>query len=195
MQRHGKCYTMSFMDVPSQNRDHLQEFERLCRNRGLSLTIQRRTVLETLLYGNAHPTADEVYVNVQQRIPGVARTTVYRVLDMLVQLDVIKKIYQPGGAAFFDTSTHVHHHFACVFCDKIVDVDEQLSSALVLPELEHHDFEITESHVFFRGTCRECRRKKTKLHGRNKTAAKGAEAMSPKCKTVTHSAGQNKRTR
>ena len=168
------------MNVPSQNRDHLQEFERLCRNRGLSLTIQRRTVLETLLDGNAHPTADEVYVNVQQRIPGVARTTVYRVLDMLVQLDVIKKIYQPGGAAFFDTSLHVHHHFACVICNKIVDVDEQLSSALVLPELKHRDFEITESHVFFRGTCGECRRKKPAPHKGDEKTTRSTKIQSLK---------------
>ena len=177
----------------SHKRDRLQEFERLCRDRGLSVTIQRRSVLEALLEGKDHPTADEVHSDVQRRIPGLSRTTVYRVLDTLVQLGVIRKIYQPGASALFDTSTHAHHHLACLSCNKIVDLENHLPGARVLPDTRFHGFEISESHVFFRGTCRECLRKKVKPRAGVARAAKSTRDKSPKRKVKTHSAKRSKR--
>ncbi|HRX84343.1 MAG TPA: transcriptional repressor, partial [Phycisphaerae bacterium] len=62
----------------------LEWFEQLCRQQGLALTVQRRTILSVLLDSDDHPTADQVYEIVRQRLPGLSRTTVYRVLDTFV---------------------------------------------------------------------------------------------------------------
>ena len=69
----------------------LQEFEELCRRQALPLTVQRRTILDAVLATNDHPTAEQVFRAVQDRLPGVSRTTVYRVLDTLVRVSVIKR--------------------------------------------------------------------------------------------------------
>ena len=68
----------------AEKRQRLESFERLCRERGLSLTVQRRAVLEAVLDRGDHPTADQVYDEVKERLPGLSRTTVYRVLETLV---------------------------------------------------------------------------------------------------------------
>ena len=62
----------------------LQEFEETCRRKGLPLTVQRRVILEAVLQRDDHPTADQIYEAVQERIPQLSRTTVYRVLDALL---------------------------------------------------------------------------------------------------------------
>ncbi len=170
----------------------MQAFERLCRERGVSLTIQRRNVLEALLDGKAHPTADELFADVENRIPGISRTTVYRVLDTLVELGVIGKVYQPGEAAFFDVNTHAHHHAACVLCNKIVDLEGALPNAPIPPDLKPHGFEITESHVFFRGICRDCRKKKPRPRG---TAGTGSRCSRTKPSRPKNKSSSKKRTR
>lgn len=106
-----------------------------------------------------HPTADRVFDAVKDQIPGVSRTTVYRVLELLVRLGIVNKIYQPGAAARFDPTTHPHHHFACSHCNKLIDVEDRSLSAIALPDISHLGFDVDESHVYFRGTCASCRAK------------------------------------
>ena len=63
----------------------VQRFETLCRERGLPLTVQRRDVFKAVLERDDHPSADQIYECVKDRIAGLSRTTVYRVLDRLVE--------------------------------------------------------------------------------------------------------------
>ncbi|UCE59713.1 MAG: transcriptional repressor [Phycisphaerales bacterium] len=195
MQLSYECGLILFPMEPGllRNRKRLLDFERLCRDRGLSLTIQRRTVLEALLEGKDHPTADEIRGDVQRRIPGLSRTTVYRVLDTLVQLGVVNKIYQPGAPAVFDTGTHPHHHLACLSCNKIVDLENHLPSAPVPPDVRLKGLKILESHVFFRGTCRECLRKKARPRTGAGRARESSRAKPPRPKVKKYAAKRSKR--
>ena len=74
-------------------------FESLCRERGLALTVQRRIILENLASRADHPTADQIYEAVKERIRGLSRTTVYRVLETFVQLGVVTKVSNPQAKA------------------------------------------------------------------------------------------------
>ena len=58
---------------------------------------------------------------VKVRHPRIPRRTVYRVLDTLAELGLIRRVHHPGAAARFDAKTHRHHHLVCIRCNKIVD--------------------------------------------------------------------------
>ncbi len=135
----------------------LEEFKNACRQQGLPVTVQRRAVYEEILGRDDHPTADRLFEDVSARIPGVSRTTVYRVLNVLVQLGLVTKIHQPGAAARFDAGVHPHHHLACIHCDKVVDLTDERLDRIKLPEIRYRGFQITEPHIYFRGICRACR--------------------------------------
>ena len=90
----------------------MRVFERLCRDKGSALTVQRRVILESLAGREDHPTADQVFEAVE-RLPGLSRTTVYRVLETLVELGVIHKANHLGSAARYDPNTERHHHLTC----------------------------------------------------------------------------------
>ena len=61
----------------SAKQERISEYRRLCRERGKRCTEQRMTILETVLDLDNHPTADEVFDAVSDRLADVARTTVY----------------------------------------------------------------------------------------------------------------------
>ncbi len=136
----------------------LEQFERLCRERGLSVTVQRRVIYEALLGRQDHPTADQVYELVQDRIPGVSRTTVYRVLETLVQVGVITRLCHPGSGARFDPKVHRHHHLVCARCGAVADFEHPALDRLELPAVRARGFEIQEFSIHFRGSCSSCRR-------------------------------------
>jgi len=140
--------------------ERCKEFERLCRGMGVPLTVQRRAVLETVLEREDHPTADQVIEVVRQRVPGVSRTTVYRVLDMLVEVGVIRRLHHPGPAARFDGKIRRHHHLICKKCGQVIDLESAKLDRLSLPDVESEGFEIDDFSVQFTGTCAACRQAK-----------------------------------
>lgn len=136
----------------------VQHFVDHCRAHGLALTVQRRVIFDALVDRQDHPTADQIYAVVRNRLPGVSRTTVYRVLETLVQAGVIAKACHPGTAARYDPLTHRHHHLVCLHCDKLVDWHDARLDALPLPRgATAAGFEIDDYSVHFRGTCAACR--------------------------------------
>jgi len=56
----------------------LERLERVCRDRGIPVTVQRRVIFTALLERDDHPSVDQIFDDVKGRIPGVSRTTVYR---------------------------------------------------------------------------------------------------------------------
>jgi len=135
-------------------------FEAECRKRGLAVTIQRRTVFEALSARRDHPTADQVYDVVRDRIPGLSRTTVYRVLEALVEAGFVRKVHHAGGVARFDPVTQRHHHLVCENCGRLVDLDDAAVPALRLPEARGSGFQIKDYSVSFLGLCGACARAK-----------------------------------
>jgi Fur family peroxide stress response transcriptional regulator len=137
----------------------LSQLEAACRRHGVPLTVQRRVVLEALAGRTDHPTADQLLVDVRTRLPGVSRTTVYRVLETLVRLELAVKTCTPGSTVRFDPRTERHHHLVCLQCERVLDVHAPSLDALRFPTVRSAGFEISDYSVHFRGTCPECRRR------------------------------------
>ncbi|HVZ79839.1 MAG TPA: transcriptional repressor [bacterium] len=141
---------------PAFIQEKLQRFEELCREQGLPLTSQRQVILETLAGRVDHPTADQVFEAVEGRLPGLSRTTVYRVLETLVRLGIVHKASHLGSAARYDPNTERHHHLTCLQCHKVVDLEEDRVRELRLPPASGKGFEVVDYSVHFKGYCPDC---------------------------------------
>lgn len=141
--------------------ERLKKLGEVCRERGLPVTTQRRTVLDVLLKRSDHPTADQVFENVQDRNPQVSRRTVYRVLDTLVELGLIRRVDHPGATARFDAKTHRHHHLVCIRCKKIVDLESVDLDNITMPKGKPHGFDVCDFSVQLVGLCQACQKQKT----------------------------------
>lgn len=152
---------------PALLQGKMRRFEELCREQGVPLTVQRRTILESLALRQDHPTADQVFEDVARRLPGLSRTTVYRVLETLVEMGVIHKANHLGSAARYDPNTDRHHHLTCLSCHKVMDVEDETVHRMELPKSQARGFEITDYSVHFKGYCLDCSKK-----GKRKTSAR-----------------------
>ena len=137
--------------------DRIAVFERECRSRGLSLTVQRRTVFEELSGRRDHPTADQVYDAVHGRLPSLSRTTVYRVLETLVETGFARKVHHPDAVVRFDPATGRHHHLVCESCGRLVDLDDSVVPRVPIPDAKGIGFRIRDYSVSFSGLCASCR--------------------------------------
>ena len=127
--------------------------------RGLRLTGPRRVILEVLRGTESHPTVEWVYRLVRRRLPRVSLGTVYRNLRLLVAEGLAAEI--PGPHARFDANMDAHHHFTCVRCGRIVDVDgplaEPQAEALRVRIAARTGLAITHHRIEFFGRCPQCR--------------------------------------
>ena len=136
--------------------EKIAALEQACRNAGLPFTAQRRVIMEVLAGRIDHPTADEIYESASRRLPGVSRTTVYRVLDTLVRLKVAIRISSPSASTRYDADTDRHHHAICQRCEAVTDLRAPGFDDIPLPEERTPGFSCTGYTVNFTGICPAC---------------------------------------
>ena len=144
---------MSTTGTPAER---LTRFEHEFRRRGLPLTTQRRVILEELLDRRDHPTADQIFEAVRERLPSLSRTTVYRVLEALVDVGAARRVLHPDAVARFDPVTDRHHHLVCERCGALVDLDDEAVARIGLPDTGGMGFQITDYSISFTGVCATC---------------------------------------
>jgi len=131
---------------------------------GLRLTGPRRVILDVLRGTESHPTAEGVHRLVRRRLPRVSLGTVYRNLRLLVAQGLAAEI--PGLHSRFDANMDAHHHFTCVRCGRIVDVDgplaEPQAEALRVRIASRTGLAITHHRIEFFGRCPQCRSGKSR---------------------------------
>lgn len=126
------------------------------RAAGLRSTRPRVTVLD-VLDGGGHRTADELVADLSARGTALPRSTVFNVLDDLVEAGLVLRADLGSGAAYYESAAIAdpHHHFVCRVCGTIQDVDVDDVGDLSVPDDPR--FEIDSLQVVFRGVCAACR--------------------------------------
>ncbi len=128
----------------------------------LRMTRQRRIILEELRRVDTHPTADQLYVSVRDRLPHISLATVYRNLDLLVREGFIQRLEFGGTQKRFDGNPHEHHHLRCLACGEVRDGSGPIP-ALQRAARSSGGYEITGYHLEFTGYCARCRRDRDNL--------------------------------
>ena len=142
----------------STKKHRVRELKRLCHERGERFTVQRRVILETVLDLDHHPSADRIFEAVESRLPGIARTTVYRTLEHLSRMGLITRACHPGRVARFDPRTEIHHHLVCLHCNDFIDFEDEKLNSLPMPDTTAFGFEVSDYRVQLRGICQSCRK-------------------------------------
>ncbi len=140
----------------------VEEYRKLCRERGLNLTAQRRAILEVVLDSDHHPQADEVYKALSRRRLRVSRATVFRTLEGMARLGIIAKASHTGSSVRYDGRTDLHHHLVCIACDRVIDFSDRHLDSVPVPDTRRLGFVVSDLQVQLRGTCRECRAQEEK---------------------------------
>jgi Fur family peroxide stress response transcriptional regulator len=138
--------------------EKIRRMEAICRERGLSLTHQRRALLDALARRKDHPTADQLYDDLCKDIKGLSRTTVYRILETFVRVGLIMKISSQQARARFDADTGRHHHISCVLCGEVADLPDPDFNLPNLPADHPSGFRLYDYAITFTGLCPRCQR-------------------------------------
>lgn len=127
------------------------------RAAGYKITPPRLAVLEVIQREGEHFNPQEILVQAQAIHAQTGRATVYRTLELLTQLGIVRPIYVGEGSPTYIRADHAHHHLVCSHCGQIVEFDA-CAADLMGCELERRfGFRITSHLLEFYGVCAQCR--------------------------------------
>ena len=122
----------------------------------MRLTSQRQVILEELRKVKSHPTADEMYYMVRKRLPRIGLGTVYRNLELLAKLGIIRKLEVNCKQKRFDGDISPHYHVRCIKCNRVDDIFIKMDRGLEKSAASCCDYKILDHHVQFSGICSKC---------------------------------------
>ena len=121
---------------------------------------QREDLLSVLKNSKSHPTAEELYNSIKEKIPSVSRWTVYRNLKDLVDEGYIIKISMAGGADRYDYIHKKHNHIICKYCGMVKDFEYDFDLKNVkLSVIKQTEMDPLLDGVIVYGICGKCKEK------------------------------------
>ncbi|MCY0897966.1 MAG: Fur family transcriptional regulator [Firmicutes bacterium] len=135
---------------------HAVSAEGLLREHGLRVTPQRQAILQLLLDEEGHHwSAEQVRARLLPTMPGLARGTIYKVLEELVRAGLCEELPTPDNLALYGLRLTPHHHFVCTSCGRWFDVEAQGAETLTMV-LGPADARVDDVAIVFRGRCHDC---------------------------------------
>ena len=146
-----------FMIEDAKLDEKVNEIQAALKEKGYRLTSSRQKIVRALLGCGGHVTADGLLEEVHEIDTTVGRMTVYRTLELLSELGLIRPVYQGTGAAHYILldGGH-HHHLICSGCDAVIEFEECGLQEVGKLLAERFDFAIEGHLVEFYGRCQNC---------------------------------------
>ena len=123
---------------------------------GYRLTPQRQFVLQAV-EKLGHATPDEILAEVQSQSSAVNVSTVYRTLEVLEELGLVRHTHLSDRApTYHSVGDHEHFHLVCRNCHRVVSVDPDVVGPLAERLRAEHGFVLDVGHLAVFGQCLEC---------------------------------------
>ena len=141
-------------------------FREMLKEKGLKVTSQRLLVLEIMAeHPGEHLTAEQIFDLVRVQYPEIGLATIYRTVQVLVDLRLIDKVSFDDGFARYELGEfdgeqkHHHHHAICRLCGQVISFEDDLLEALERAVYDRMGFTVVDHEVKLYGYCKECRKK------------------------------------
>jgi Fur family ferric uptake transcriptional regulator len=99
----------------ADGRDMVSRLERLCMDKGLKMTEQRRVIARVLSEAEDHPDVEQVYRRAIEIDPHISIATVYRTVRLFEEASILAKHDFGDGRSRYEEMREDHH-------DHLIDV-------------------------------------------------------------------------
>jgi len=126
------------------------------RERGLRVTPQRLVIHRALCSHSQHMTAEQLLASVSDVLPGTSLPTVYSTLELLEDLELVRRVGTGTGAVVFDSRVEPHAHTVCRRCGAMADLEGVAAPEDALARAGATGFLPDHAQLVVWGLCRSC---------------------------------------
>jgi Fe2+ or Zn2+ uptake regulation protein len=130
------------------------------KENNIKITKARKNILEIILCSKEAINAKLIYALLEKDDMKIDLSTVYRTLELLESKRILNKFDLGNNMYNYSLNTNGHKHtIKCELCHKELVID------CPIPQIEEQikaktGITLTESHVYLKGICKECKRYK-----------------------------------
>jgi len=133
-----------------------EDWKARLRGSGYRLTPQRELILAAV-DKLGHATPEEVLAEVRLSSAAVNLSTVYRTLEVLEELGLVRHTHLSDRVATYHSATgHEHFHLVCRNCGRVVSVDPEVAGPLAERLRDEQGFLADLGHLTVFGRCVSC---------------------------------------
>ena len=138
------------------------------KGQGYRFTRPRELIMDVLARAKKHLSAEEIFLLVHKEYPDIGLTTVYRTLELLVEMGAVSKFNFGNSKANYELSESEkggqhHHHLVCQKCQRVIDYADFMDAEKeFLAKIEKglskkYKFQIKDHVIHFYGLCEKCK--------------------------------------
>ncbi len=142
----------------SMNNKFLEQSKAILRRRGYKLTGPRLAILDYMAREKGHPDVQGIYGGLRSSCPGIGMATVYRTVDLLVYLGILRALVLKNSQIRYEPNRpgDHHHHLVCKGCGDISEFGSCNFKSIADEIEEVTRFEIEEHTLEVYGYCPDC---------------------------------------
>lgn len=119
----------------------MDRLEKLCAEKGMRMTDQRRVIARVLSVADDHPDVEEIHRRAAAIDPRISIATVYRTMRLFEESGVVERHDFQDGRSRYEEATDDHH-------DHLIDLKTGSVIEFVSPEIEALQRKIAEEHGY-----------------------------------------------
>jgi Fur family ferric uptake transcriptional regulator len=105
----------------------MSQLAEVLRERGLRMTPQRQLILDAIESLEGHISAEAVHSRITTQFPQINISTVYRTLDLLEEMELVRHTHFDDGVAQYHLAqTELHQHLICRGCGTEQELDVEI---------------------------------------------------------------------
>lgn len=134
-----------------------EDWQSRLRAKGYRLTPQRELVLRAV-DRLGHATPDEILGAVREESSAVNISTVYRTLELLEELGLVRHAHLSDRAPTYHSTTGpAHAHLVCRACGRVSELPVETLTPMTERLESEHNFVPDVGHLTVFGHCQDCR--------------------------------------
>ncbi len=134
------------------------DFTKLLNKHDLKITQARISLLELIEKENK-PLDSQFLIDTLKQKFKVDKVTIFRILNVLTEHGILRKLEFGEGKARYELNTEDHHHLICQSCGNIEDISDCNIEALEKEIKQKKHFLVKLHTLEFYGLCKDCQKK------------------------------------
>lgn len=133
----------------------VSRLEKLCQDKGLKMTEQRRVIARVLSDADDHPDVEQLYRRASKIDPGISLATVYRTVRLFEEANILERHDFRRGRARYEEIPESHHdHLIDVHTGEVIEFRNEEIERLQRRVAEELGFELVDHRLELYGVRR-----------------------------------------
>lgn len=126
----------------------MDRLEKLCVEKGMRMTEQRKVIARVLSHADDHPDVEEIHKRATEIDANISIATVYRTMRLFEEAGIVERHdFQDGRSRYEEVSDHHHDHLIDLRSGEVIEFVNEEIEQLQKRIAEEHGYKLVDHRL------------------------------------------------